>query len=292
MEHGTQGHPRPRLHGESRSYEVLPSRCQGCRSFVHRHAVTLLVTGLLTAVVVVLGILVSAHRDEIIRTLSNLRVDRKDPGASTLFILAGVGLVVTQFVGLSWWLFPTAYFFGYIAFLYHFLVCVVGISINFWGGRMVKQCVARRGWAESSARQINTLQRHFESRPVKFVSLVCFSPISIGLCISLLGMYTEIHFLVVLSVGTASMMIQALPIVLIAASAASLVDAFDAPANIASTILTLVGAVLMCVGLGWYTKHALREVEMLEAAEAEEECSNPATKADETSSLLPGCDAA
>lgn len=214
-------------------------------------------------VVITVAVVIGTFREKIIDGLSTLQVDKHDPAAATLFILAGLGMFATQLIGLSWWLFPTSYFFGYLAFLFNFLVVTVGITMNFWAGRALKHCSANSTFGADSASEIDKIQRHFESRPFKFVILVCFSPVAIGMTITLLGLYTEIQFYVVLLAGVVTMMIQALPIVMIAASAASLVDAFDDPANVVSTVATIVAAVVMFVATGVYTKRELNRINAL-----------------------------
>eukprot|EP00656_Telonema_subtile_P057799 TRINITY_DN9594_c0_g1_i1.p1 TRINITY_DN9594_c0_g1~~TRINITY_DN9594_c0_g1_i1.p1 ORF type:complete len:322 (-),score=48.49 TRINITY_DN9594_c0_g1_i1:284-1249(-) len=230
---------------------------------LRRNSRRLGICGVVLAVIITVAVVIGTFRTQIIDGLSAIQVDKHDPGAATLFILAGLGMFATQFLGLSWWLFPTSYFFGYLTFLFTFLVCTIGISMNFWAGRAIKHCTTNSTFGANSASEIDKIQRHFESKPFKFVILVCFSPVAIGMTITLLGLYTEIKFYVVLSAGVVTMMIQALPIILIAASAASLVEAFDDPVNVVSTIATIVAAVLMFIGLGVYTKRELNRIRAL-----------------------------
>jgi len=219
------------------------------------------------------------NRGAIIEALSSVHVDKSNALHGLIFVLVGLGLFVTQVIGLSpWWVFPTAYFFQYHAFIFVLVVCLLGISINFWGGRWIQQCKEchrgsevglSHGPASPTSSVLERLKSKFESEPFKFVTLLFFSPLPMGILCTMFGTSTTVPYWIVLTSGTVSMLVQALPIILIGAAAESLVEAFDDPANVISTVLTIVGSLCIIIFIAVYTRRELQKLDQLDLTSAD-----------------------
>lgn len=251
-----QDHAPPKAESES-----LSSRALSC-----------LVIVVLT---VVTAVAVAINRDRLILLLGSISVDPSSPKHGLMFILAGLALFAVQFIGVSWWTFTTSYFFRYPAIGLCLLTTMTGITMNFALGRGLKSYNYKPDQLSSSApspsgtSSFDKLIRHIELKPFKFASLAFCTPVPVPMLCTLLGLSTEVGYPTVLCAGTLIVMLQSLPIVFVAASAASLVDAFANPVNAISTLVTLVAAVGLTFALSVYVK---REMDGLDTLVEEEDC--------------------
>jgi len=234
--------------------------------------------------VLLIGITVTfgLYRDAIIDALSEIHVESGNPLHGLICVLVGLGLFVTQVVGLSpWWVFPTAYFFQYHAFLFVLIVCLIGITVNFWGGRAIKKCrkcpkrpevaLSDTGPMSPTSNVLDKLKSKFESEPFKFVTLLFFSPLPMGILCTMFGTSTEVPYWIVVTSGTSSMLVQATPIIMIGAAAESLVEAFDDPKNVVSTVLTIVGSIGIIVFIAIYTRRELKKLDEIDLVDIDDE---------------------
>ena len=210
------------------------------------------------------GVVVAINRERIILFLGSISVDPANPTHCMFFILGGLALFAVQFIGVSWFVFTTSYFFRYPAIGLCLLTTIFGITMNFAVGRGLKKFNYKseqfsRSQTRAGASSFDKLMRHIETKPFKFASLAFCSPVPVPMLCTLLGLSTEVslpawlpgcsslvvqvQYPVVLCAGTTIVMLNSLPIVMVAASATSLADAFDNPFNVVSTLVTIVAAV-------------------------------------------------
>jgi hypothetical protein len=199
--------------------------------------------------------------------LGSISVDPNNPAHGMFFILGGLALFAVQFIGVSWWIFTTSYFFRYPAIGLCLLTTMFGITMNFMVGRGLKsynymsEQFGKSAPSSAGRSSFDKLMRHMETRPFKFASLAFCSPVPAPMLCTILGLSTEVRYPVVLCAGTLIVMLQSLPIVLVAASAASLVEAFANPINAISTLVTIIAAVGFTLGLSVYTKQEMDRLE-------------------------------
>jgi len=223
---------------------------------------------LLLVLTVFTGVVVAINRERIILILGSISVDPANPTHCIFFILGGLALFAVQFIGVSWFVFTTSYFFRYPAIGLCLLTTMFGITMNFAVGRGLKKFNYKSQQFSSSSPSGTTsfdkLLRHIETKPFKFASLAFCSPVPVPMLCTLLGLSTEVQYPTVLCAGTTIVMLNSLPIVMVAASATSLADAFDNPFNVVSTLVTIVAAVGFTMALSAYTK---KEIALLEDAD-------------------------